>query len=227
MIKQWNSFLSSSANKTELIKFIVNEWRNNTLQFNGMEFYVTSETQCFYIHNGVVASAHHLFSTQEEADTRLLLHAKDAASICEKIVIHTPDTDVFLLAVAMSQHIDSSLYIKTGVKNNVRLISIADVAKNLPSEDISEAIIGLHAFTGCDTVNAFHGEGKIKALKLMIKEDYVNTFKKIGMSWEIDQSLYNELEVSSCLFYLLYSIYIFSVTVKVLCQLGRLLLDFI
>ena len=34
-------------------------------------------------------------------------------------------------------------------------------------------LAGLHAFTGCDTVSAFSGKGKIKALKIMPKYESV------------------------------------------------------
>ena len=43
----------------------------------------------------------HLDSTQEEADTRLLLHAHDASVNYHNIVIQTPDTDNLILAIAI------------------------------------------------------------------------------------------------------------------------------
>ena len=41
-----------------------------------------------------------LCSGHEEADTRLLLHAKHAATTHRRIVIQSPDTDVALLSIA-------------------------------------------------------------------------------------------------------------------------------
>ena len=42
----------------------------------------------------------HLRSTQEEADTKILLHAVDAAAHgATEINIHSPDTDVFILSL--------------------------------------------------------------------------------------------------------------------------------
>jgi len=41
----------------------------------------------------------HLRSNQEEADTKIILHAFDAASRgTTEITIHSPDTDVFVLS---------------------------------------------------------------------------------------------------------------------------------
>ena len=36
---------------------------------------------------------------------------------------------------------------------------------------VSNALLGLHAYKGCDTVSAFSGKGKVKPLKLMMKNE--------------------------------------------------------
>ena len=41
-----------------------------------------------------------LESDHEEADTRLLLHAKDASAVCKRIVVQSPDTDVAMLCIS-------------------------------------------------------------------------------------------------------------------------------
>ena len=52
-------------------------------------------TACEAIHKNVA----HLRSTQEEADTKILLHAIDvAASGATEINFHSPDTDLFILS---------------------------------------------------------------------------------------------------------------------------------
>jgi len=64
-----------------------------------------------------------LRSDHEEADTRLLLHAKHAATTHPRIVIQSPDTDVAVLSVA---HFDDlccqELWFKTGIKDRQRYI---------------------------------------------------------------------------------------------------------
>ena len=45
---------------------------------------------------------------------------------------------------------------------------------------VSNALLGLHAYTGCDTVSTFSGKCKVKPLKLMMKnEKYISTFAYI------------------------------------------------
>ena len=40
-----------------------------------------------------------MYTYQEEADTRMLLHAYHAIDECQKITINSPDTDVAVLCV--------------------------------------------------------------------------------------------------------------------------------
>ena len=54
------------------------------------------------------------------------------------------------------------------------MIDIADVKDRLDGkvseqniDYVLKTLTGLHAFTGCDTVSAFYGKGKIKPLKIM------------------------------------------------------------
>ena len=101
LIKQWNSFLSLANNKTELIKFIVAEWKKNVFLFSNKLIYVTCEREYFFIFEGNCSTTNHLFLAQEEADTHLLLHAQDPSPNYQDIIIHKPDTDVFTLAVTM------------------------------------------------------------------------------------------------------------------------------
>ena len=119
------------------------------------------------------------------------------------VVIHTPDTDVRLLALAFDKDINSPLFIKTGNKDKARIINIGEVIKNVQtrmkeetsSDNIREAILGLHAFTGCDTVSAFAGKGIVKALNVMLKSEiYITTFISLGISWQLSDFLMEQLE---------------------------------
>ena len=62
-----------------------------------------------------------LHCNHEEADTQLLLHASHAANMHERIVVRSPDTDVFLLSIAMQQTIRKELFMMmTGTGNTFR-----------------------------------------------------------------------------------------------------------
>ena len=119
-IKQWNHFLSSSSNKNELIKFLVQYWQQDKcmqrVQKGSVDLYMTCGETCYRIFNGTCTLVTALECTQEEADTRMLLHAKHASSSCHSIIIHTPDTDVLVISIAFATDINAGLYIETGIK---------------------------------------------------------------------------------------------------------------
>ena len=108
-----------------------------------------------------------LRSTQEEADSHALLHALHAAKAGSKAVT-AEDTDVMVLCLGFNRDIPCSIYQKSGTKHHTRFIDFRKLAGSLGGS--CDALIGLHAFTGCDTVSALTGRGKLDPLKLMKKD---------------------------------------------------------
>ena len=80
-IQQWRKFLSSSFNKSSLIKFLVCEWKGQRYRdkLQGKALYVSCEETCFKMTANEWVEVAELQYTQEEADIRLLLHALHAA----------------------------------------------------------------------------------------------------------------------------------------------------
>lgn len=101
--------------------------------------------------------------SHEEADTRMILHAADAAKTLKHVMIRTVDTDVVVLAVSFFEqlHLDT-LWIAFGVGKNFHYISAHSIAVALGTER-SSALPIFHALTGCDTVSSFCGRGKSTA----------------------------------------------------------------
>ena len=89
------------------------------------------------------------------ADTRMFLHAKDAAEkYHRRIRLRTVDTDVVLLAVSTVVSMENTqLWIA------LRYIPAHEVATPLGAEKAQTRPM-FHAFTGCDTVSSFAGKGK-------------------------------------------------------------------
>jgi len=99
--------------------------------------------------------------SHEEADTRLILHAADAAARgMNRIVIKTVDTDVVVLAVANKQHMRcEELWIAFGSGKHFRYIATHEIAASLGPDKCS-ALPVFHAISGCDTTSSFAGKGK-------------------------------------------------------------------
>ena len=74
----------------------------------------------------------HLQSNQEEADTKLLLHALDAtASSASTLEIHSPETDVFVLSLRRYQELCRNTYFVTGTGQRRRSISLMPIFQSL------------------------------------------------------------------------------------------------
>ena len=171
------------------------------------EVYVTCGNRCIRLNDGKEISE--LESQKEEADTRIFLHAKHASDTYQNIVIHTPDTDVFVLAIFYSKLLQISIFVKTGFKNKIRILSTERILENLKRKynltDVEEAassIVAFHAFTGCDTVSAFWRKGKKRPLQLMLKnEEFIMHFNQLGSQWIVNDELLMNLEVFVYLMY--------------------------
>ena len=203
-IQQWRKLLSSPFNKTSLIKFLVGEWKGQRYRdmLQGKALYVTCEETCFKMTADEWVEVAELQSTQEEADTRLLLHALHAARTGSKAVIVTAeDTDVMLLCLAFQKDIPCPIYQKCGTQNRTRFADISKLALSL-GEIFCDSLIGLHAFTGCDTVSAFASRGKLNALKLMQRDiTYQETFSQVGQSWDVQPQLFEKVQQFTCRMY--------------------------
>ena len=161
IIQQWRKILCSPSNKASLIKFVVEEWKGprQREKLKDKVLYVTCEQLCFRIAKEQWEEATELKSSQEEADTHLLLHALHAAECGYKsVVITAEDTDILILCLGVSNIIPCPLYQKCGTKNRTRFLDISKL-KHALGDSICNALIGMHAFTGCDTVSAFAGRG--------------------------------------------------------------------
>ena len=71
-------------------------------KLSGKTLVVTCGNSCYQLWSGVVQPISELESTQEEADTRMLLHSLHAArSRFTSVVIVSEDTDVLVLLLAL------------------------------------------------------------------------------------------------------------------------------
>ena len=161
---------------------MVEEWKRqqNREKLNGKTLYVTCECQCWKINEEESEEVPELISCQEEADTRLVLHAKNFSDDgYAALIVNSEDTDVFISLVAFCRSIDAKLYQRCGTQTCTKLVDKGKVTLAL-GERLCRGLIGPHAFTGCDTVSAFSGKGNLSAFKLMkaredVREAYISS----------------------------------------------------
>ena len=99
MIKQSPLFLSCNDNKDALTAFVVSEWKKEKyrLLIEDKCVYVMNGENVFKINHDSVSLVENLKSIHEEADTRMILHAKHSSNSYNRILIANPETDVFAL----------------------------------------------------------------------------------------------------------------------------------
>ena len=131
----------------------------------------------------------------QEADTCMLLHALHAGKSGYKAaVIIAEDTVVLILCLGFSKDISCPICQKCGTQNQTRFLDINMLVHSL-GDSVCDALVGMHAYTGCDTVSAFAGRGKMGALKLMKSEKtYQEAFSKLGRSWNVFPDLFEKLQ---------------------------------
>ena len=141
-----------------------------------------------------------LSSSQEEADGQIILHCFFAAQTCDEILVKSPDTDVFLLLLHFAKQIQKPLYFETGYGVHHKIINMTALSDKRELE--RDAILGFHAFTGCDTTSAFLRRGKVKPLNLMRKNQlYRDIFETLGTKATVDPHVFSELEKFVCSMY--------------------------
>ena len=162
-------------------------------------FFIAYEDVCIKLSGDRAEIVTELGSTHEEADTRLLLHALHAAlsGFCSTIVI-SEDTDGFILCLYFRHKtIPCPSFLKCGSTTRTRFADITGIA-----EDVCRALPGLYAFTGCDTVSAMPGRGKIGPLKMVMqsKESFA-TFEELEEEWQVQAQLFQKLCTFTCHIY--------------------------
>ena len=101
-------FFAVSENKANLLRFLCEEWcQNETLKsaLGTTHLYLSGgfkeETRSVVIKEGCVVDVPALESTQQEADTRVILHTiySVQAHKVDRVVIHANDTDIIIMCI--------------------------------------------------------------------------------------------------------------------------------
>lgn len=152
--------LSNNDTKEALINYLSKKFVKSKL-FGNQTLIIAWKETCYCNDTGYVKE---LASTQEEADTKIILHCIYASKKhCSKgsvsLNIFSPDTDVLILLIKYYESMipDTLCIIGSGVHK--RKLDINVLWKNL-TELQREALPALHAISGCDSTGGFSNKGK-------------------------------------------------------------------
>lgn len=184
----WKQFLAVAENKAHLAEFYTDFLMGTGHELKEQKIFLSGgkEDDGVIITPTSVIDCPSLHSKQEEADTRLILHAVVAADAGAKIiVICSPDTDVLVLLTHHRPSINAAeIYFMTGRQGKytklTRFIPIHTIFNKLSAIQLN-LMLPVYALTGCDTVSAFFGHGKKQAFKIMMKHgDTFGSMTTIG-----------------------------------------------
>ena len=110
---------------------------------------------------------------QEEADTRMLLHAADCCKdVHKRVMIRTVDTDVLVIAVSLFHKIGAEkLWLEFSTEKHTGYISVHGIVHALGTEK-AESLIAFHALTDVTRLPSFLGEERLQLGK------HVNFFQR-------------------------------------------------
>ena len=152
--KSWKDFLRVDDNKTELFKFLAQHVTCLTVDEAKVLFATSAQN---VLSSTCQAELSNLTPcSQEEADTRLILHAADAvAQSKRRVSVRTVDTDVVVLAATFfSQMKPDEMWIAFSTGKNFHFILTHEIL-SLLTPKACFSLLAFYAFTGCDTVSSF------------------------------------------------------------------------
>ena len=150
------SFLLNSENKTRF-NALIQKHATNPLFWQWSGEIVTTYGKKFWSRNeGVREIGEWMDAVHEEADNRMLIHAKDMLDAgIKSIVIRTGDTDVIIIFLAyhlqFRQYSNSDIWIE---KPGKKFISLNNAYDDL-GESFCLAVPFFYCFCGCDSTTSF------------------------------------------------------------------------
>ena len=136
--EQMSVFLSNNKTKASLTEYLSSKL---------LEHYKVGQKPLIVSTANGAKSNHvnveHLTSTQEEADTMIILHAVHASQDGYTVHIFSPHTDVFILAIRSLQNLgnDACMFLGTGDKH--RCVPLEPIYDSL-GEKVAAALPGFH-----------------------------------------------------------------------------------
>ena len=139
-------------------------------------------------------SLQELSSDHEEADTRIVLHARDAAVRgYHQVNVLCRDTNVLVLLLAHRQDLCQEISMFFSTSRTKRYFAVHKIS--LPEEK-RKSLLAFHTITGCDTTSQSGGTGKQSALKILDSSSKLN--EHIGKHCPPEESVLADAEAFVC-----------------------------
>ncbi|CAH3195403.1 unnamed protein product [Porites evermanni] len=174
-VKSCNKLLSVTTNKPEIAKFFVSQWKTDTFRsrLGNRIMFITIEEQCWQLDVRTCEPVPELHCNHEEADTRMVLHARHTAGPCKGRGAKTRLIKLSKVVSTLQKQLD----------------------RGIEKQSFMKTLTGIHAITGCDTISAFSGKGRWKGVQLLQhNERYVQAMASIGDEWVVSEEAFKAME---------------------------------
>ena len=141
-----------------------------------------------------------LKSNQEEADTKVILHAINVIRSGGDAVIRSPsgDTDIMVVALALIDDLVKVYFDYCNGKCKKRMCLGAVGMK----DEEKKALVGFHSFTGNDYIPAIFRKRKKQCWSTMkSNESFLRAFTELGTDWDMTEQQVNAIEQYVCALY--------------------------
>ena len=201
--------MSNDKNKTQLISLLLNQWTIDNyatrLVDRNLYYVIGEEVLGLTCEDDKSVSKYpeeNLFSSQEGADTRIILHClniRTSLPDASTIIVRSPDTDVIVLLARYCKDIHFTVLFDTGVGNKRRLLNVNNIVQNT-GEEICTVLPAIHCFTGCDTTSVRCG--KVAPIKLIeTPTQFIQILSRIGQEINCSEALISNMEALTCAIY--------------------------
>ena len=194
--ENWDNFMACKENKSDYADLLSTELKRQAP--NGKQIVISGgfkdELEVWSSDETIDTSQ--LSSTQEEADTRMVLHA--IYSGFKYIVVSSRDTDVLVLLASHFQKTDcTELWMMVGTTKKPKFIPVHNVVKDIP-QHLLESLIPFHTLTGCDTTSFIAQHSKFTAWTALVSNSHL--IKNLGTN-SLEESDYKQIEKFFCILY--------------------------
>ncbi len=206
--KDWKSFLANRQNKYNLLNFLCREFMTQaSIVLNDSQaVYVSGgfsgdfANKAFKITRSGFSECPELYSSHDEADSRIWLHAHE--TLCNEILIVSKDTDLYHIGLPiLSVNTEKNIYMQLKLTQNytnddryLHLNGLLSALKNdsdlrgIPQNWIPYFALLTYIASGCDFTSSFYQIGKSKFMDICFKEA-----KFIYLSPTVGGSIFNSL----------------------------------
>ena len=168
--------------------------------------YVTVGTDCYRLSKANDSNhiksvqQEDLYSTQQEADTRMFLHAnRSVEETHQPVVLRSPDTDVLVIAMYVCHKRNIPLIFRVQQNKVWRYLDVTSIVTSI-GEQACNGLPGMHS--GCDSTSQFAGHGEKTTTRLLLQNnDFAEAMNMLGQDVPPTPDILQQVEAAICILY--------------------------